>query len=312
MIPLSVSKHRDAKKWDYIYDLNNEIDILFLGSSHIFTAFNPNIIDSLTNLKSFNLGSNGQIINQTYYNLVEVLKYRNPSTIVLDVNTLIKETNSSAFIFQNLSGMNLSVNKLISFLNTIKNDRLINIALFTKERFNWKRLKLYYKTGFIPGNGVHFLLGQYKKIRWDTEFKNFEYNPNYNIEYRGYVGKKSNLSEDSFKTGLKNMIYNEVPYNFNIENLKYLNKIINLCEKNKINLILIKSPTIDYEGLNKYINKELISNYIEKYNIEYYNMTLFFDKLGLINNDFHNKTHLSINGSEKVSKLFSKFYDRDF
>ena len=44
-----------------------------------------NIIDSILNTNSFNLGSNAQVIIQTYFNLVEVLKYRVPKIILIDV-----------------------------------------------------------------------------------------------------------------------------------------------------------------------------------------------------------------------------------
>ena len=55
--PSLFKKHRDGQKWDYIYNPKNNLDILFMGSSYIFTGLNPIIIDSIIMKDSFILGS---------------------------------------------------------------------------------------------------------------------------------------------------------------------------------------------------------------------------------------------------------------
>ena len=56
----------DKLRWNQFYSLpSNKIDILFLGSSHAYRGFNPEIIDSMTHLNSFIVGSPS--LNSRYF-----------------------------------------------------------------------------------------------------------------------------------------------------------------------------------------------------------------------------------------------------
>ena len=56
IIPQIFEKHRDAQNWDFIYNKEYEIDIIYMGSSLTFTSLDPNVIDSIIGCNSFNLG----------------------------------------------------------------------------------------------------------------------------------------------------------------------------------------------------------------------------------------------------------------
>tara|TARA_B100000579_G_scaffold436924_1_gene464478 strand:+ start:183 stop:1112 length:930 start_codon:yes stop_codon:yes gene_type:complete len=270
-------QHRDAKKWNYIYNLDNNIDVLYMGSSHIFTSLSPNIIDPITNLESFNLGSNGQMIIQTYYNLYEVLKFRSPNLIVIDINAFLrkKDAPTLGYIYQNLSGMKNSKNKINSFLNTIDEKKYFEaLILFIKENYNWKRMKK----------------------REDVT-----------SQTKGFVSRKQKITIDDYNEQLSKRKTNN---NFDLselnENLFYLDEIISLCMKQNIDLLFFKSPTLLKIDLNTSLNEYFISK-SESKNIHYLNLGLFFEELNLNYLDYCDKAHLSITGSEKISKFFSNY-----
>src|SRR5690606_553524 len=61
------------------------IDIVFFGSSHIYTAFNPLVINKNCDLISYNLASDALLLPITDLVLNESLKYTKPKLIVLEI-----------------------------------------------------------------------------------------------------------------------------------------------------------------------------------------------------------------------------------
>ena len=305
-----ISKRRDAKKWDYIYSSNTEIDLLIMGSSYSYNSINPLIIDSLININSFNLGSPSQNIIQTYFNLLEVLKHKKLKVILLDVTTLMRIKSSSLSLkYINLSGMKFSKNKINSFLKDVNFNEYSNaLPIFLKERFNWKRLKFFYKIGFQHGNGVYAITGKWNKMRWQNNFNdNFEYDPNYVYKYKGYVFYKNILSEESYQN--KILTIDSSLYEISEINKEHLVQLIDECQKNNIKLILFK-PIILGGHFSKIIN---LNYYINKYSLQYYNLNHYMNDLNIIYTDFSdNNNHLSIKGAKKVSTLISNLLINDF
>jgi len=292
-LPNIFEKHRDGKNWDYIYNTENKIDVLFMGSSLIFTSINPDIVDSIINQNSFILGSSGQNIIQSYYNLIEVLKYKKPHTIVLDVNSIIikREDQKTGLIYHNLSGMKLSVNKINSFLNTIhaNNNEKIDfssmsflkqydfiITLLTKERFNWKnKIK-----------GINS-----SKATTNNVFQN-----------RGFKKKESKISFEDYNSLLSQRDDIKIRQIVK-ENFYFLEKFIDTCNYNNINLVLVKTPTLLNEGVGSQLD-----HYIDGNNISYYNYELDFDIINFDKDDFYDEKHLSNHGANKFSYFFGKSF----
>ena len=292
-LPNIFEKHRDGKNWDYIYNTENKIDVLFMGSSLIFTSINPDIVDPIINQNSFILGSSGQNIIQSYYNLIEVLKYQKPHTIVLDVNSIIikREDQKTGLIYHNLSGMKLSVNKINSFLNTIysNNNEKIDfssmsflkkydfiITLLTKERFNWKNKIKTFSLNEEAGNNV--------------------------LQNRGFLKKKSKISFEDYNSLLSQRDDMKIRQIVK-ENFYFLEKFIDTCIYNNINLVLVKTPTLLNEGVGSQLD-----DYIDENNISYYNYELDFEIINFNKDDFYDEKHLSNRGANKFSHYFGKSF----
>ena len=62
----------------------NTIDVLFLGSSHTASGFNPQDLYNEYGIRGYNLGSNSQNLWVSYYWLREALQYQSPKVVVLD------------------------------------------------------------------------------------------------------------------------------------------------------------------------------------------------------------------------------------
>tara|TARA_Y100000590_G_C15470878_1_gene920115 strand:+ start:42 stop:929 length:888 start_codon:yes stop_codon:yes gene_type:complete len=281
-------KHRDAKNWEYIYKENYNIDILFMGSSLIFTSLDPNVIDQIIKYDSFNLGSSSQNIIQTYYNLIEVLKYREIKLIVLDVNTIITDDTKLGFIYNNASGMYFSKNKINSFLNTVNENSVSDIvdiselhtakewgnisSIIIKEAFNWKN---------------------------DIKSINKIFNVNENIiNTKGFLGKTKFISLEDYDKAKNKKI---VKKNISIKNQKYFDDFIDLCKNNNIELILLQTPVLEK------ITIDQLDYYIEKHDIPFYdfNFENDIDYSSYHYEDFYDEVHLSYKGAKKFSLIFA-------
>ena len=109
------------KRWEAFYKVpKNKLDIVFLGSSHSYTTYYPEMIDSSLKINSFNMASNSQQIDQLYFNLKEILKYQKPNIIFIELFSLAgnsRDNKGNWFVYDNLDGQKISLNKLDAILN---------------------------------------------------------------------------------------------------------------------------------------------------------------------------------------------------
>ncbi len=70
----------------------NTIDVIALGSSHMQYAFNPGYFYAETGYYSYVFGSVCQPFSESFYLLEEVLKTQHPETVVIDVFTLLPQS----------------------------------------------------------------------------------------------------------------------------------------------------------------------------------------------------------------------------
>ena len=288
LIPKIFDKHRDAKNWDYIYNSDYNIDILFMGSSLIFTSLNPYIVDPIIKYDSFNLGSSGQNIIQAYYNLVEVLKYRQIGLIVLDVNTIITEDVKAGYIYNNLSGMRFSENKINSFLNSVNKNSITDIIDASK-------LSMYEEWGNIASLIIK------EKFNWKNDIKSFNeiLNEDKNIiNTKGFFKREKFISLDDYN---KAKDKKSVGRNISLKNQNFFEDFINLCSENNIDLILLQTPVLEKRDIKD------LDFYTEKYSIPYYNFSFRNDKeyYDYKYEDFSDEMHFSTNGAEKFSIIFA-------
>ena len=81
----------------------------------------------------------------------------------------------------------------------------------------------------------------------------------------------------------------------------YLNKIVELCAENNVELILMKAPTLHPHWYEEWDEKMV--TYADKHDIRYYNFIDAIDEIGL---DFTQDTsdagiHLNVYGAEKFA-----------
>jgi len=269
------------KKANYFKSNAQNIEVLFLGSSHTQNAVNPNFID----ISSANLAFGGQdyqIDAALYFKYIDRLNKVNKVVIEMDYISLEKKNEDDYYRFLwYYKFYNINLNNF-KFYN--------KISLFAS--------KPSYFRGFLIKTLNPFnkkpIINEFGFIENDTD-----------------IFEKFNFDEKIiFETSLKRLknsgnIESIANYEFNKKILKFL---IADCINRNIQVIILKTPMYK-TYLNTYRNEKL-----QRKNV-FLDSLLSNEKIKVLDfetdvrfnvKDFKNDDHLNSEGAEKLSKLINE------
>lgn len=264
--------YQDAAMRD---SLSGSLDLLIVGSSHAFRAFDTEILDQELGCNSYNLACAMQTMRGRYFLLKEEVE-RNPvKTVVLEVsyNALTRNREQE--------GPEGDIYELARFSNPIDRVRYFFSTIYPSEYS-----KLYFDTLDRSSTAWEMLLrGQMKPYAC-----------------KGFQGLDANdmtiTAEEAEKLYHSDAL-NTVP---DADNLEYFEKCMNLCKEKGIRVILVVTPLsnrkiITASGLDTI--REWYQDRAAQYNCEMYDFNLIPTKLEdyPMNTGFYDTTHLSREGA---------------
>ncbi|MAP54380.1 hypothetical protein [Altibacter sp.] len=276
----------------------DEVDIFFCGSSHVFTAFNPEIIDKELHLNSMNLGSGAQNLETTAFLINEILEDYNPKLIVLDVfpgnNYHLNAPTAKGFQLEVFDNLENSVKKL-KYLRSLYSVREFPSVLSPtiRNHKDWND-RIFGKFDFIKENDV------------------------YN---RGFWNNNEVRLKDSDKQHYKN--FNSTRYSYDTirrsipKKVKdIIIKIDSIIKKHNKNLMFVSTPYLDWykdPNGNYYEFTTAIQRMSDSLDVPYLNFNKQYDSLPLDFSDFKDVAHVNAIGAEKVSQFFAGYIrEKDF
>lgn len=260
-------------------------DVVLLGSSHMHSGINPNVLWNKYGITSFNYGTGGQPVNVTYYLLKELLKKHTNPIVVVDLYYLgYTETyGKSGYIRYVLDSMKTSINKIEAVINTTP--------------------KSYWATYLFPFLRFH--------TRWkELNQEDFYYDYEKNYYTKGFSATQDMYGKDNksdpFVTGKA-----ELPP----ESKEYLMKIIELSKQEGFKLIFINSPydSSVTDAMPSWIKDSTkmfntVSDIAKENNIPFIDYNKKIDELNFdFKADMSNADHMNVWGSEKVSTLLGNY-----
>jgi hypothetical protein len=268
----------------------NSIDVLFFGSSHAASCFNPQEVYNNYGIRSYNLGCEQQNVMVSYYWLKEALRYQSPKIVVLDTYMLFEYHRYDALNTAEsctrmaMDAMKLSGVKLSAIKDICENDesQSFNSYIFKNIRFHTRWTSL---------------------TEQDFSFKNIETH----YELKGYAPLSTRYNNTSYAP------YSEYNTDDTAEMVplmqEYLDKMVDLCADNNIKLVLVKTPTTAW-SISKH---NTIIKYAEDNGIYFwdFNDKGIYDACGFVfSEDMHDNGHGNIWGAKKISiYLASQFYE---
>ena len=253
----------------------NSIDVLFLGTSHAYSAIDPMYIYEQSGITSFLLAGPGSRMDLSYLSLEEALKTQSPEVVVLDV-----------------SG--------IQFSGPADEARAHKVI----DQLPISKLKLEF--AFDNGNedlkplDVLFPFFRYHS-RWaDLKEKDFKYLTNdlKLINTRGHF-----VSYKNVPTGLP--YYEDMEWEITDRSLEYLKRIKDLCDEKGTKLLMIKVPAAVWHKVMSDCAQEIA----ETFGVPWLDLFFEVDEMGLdVATDYRDKTdHMNQWGAEKVSAYMIKY-----
>lgn len=285
-----------------LYENEENIDTLFLGSSHCFRAYDPELFTELTGKTAFNLGSSSQHFDTSYYLLREAAKYNDIKTVYLDMHYKFLFINKELrdLVQANIISdyMKPSLNKL-EFLTRVSGPEHYTNRMLPFRR-NWQKLA-----------DIPYLRDVWSKKQTEA-YKN--YDPIVN-EHQYYVGKGFVYSEeefdaesvtwwDKFPSAAEELNGDGAYTNSCIQN------IVEFCRENDIRLIFVTAPSFEkyldaiapYDAAYGYIK-----NMAEQYGVPYWDFNLCRkERLYLSDEYFLDVDHLNGKGAEAVTELLAR------
>ncbi len=281
--------------WHNFYKLEENIDCLYLGSSHVYCDINPDILDEKNGMNNFNLATSGQPLNNSYYLLKEAVRLNDIKQVYLEMYYFCSTGTDGDYTSQeaaswgwpNTDYMKLSMNKIDAFFH-----------FYSKE---------YYMDALFPFIRYREHLGENDWIKCVTDDKKTENYKDYicNIYSNkgfGYSDQElTNFWGSRDRTPEQMYITKDAEY--------YLRKIIQFCQKKGITLTLFSSPVYELQLISigdydNYVNG--VRSIAGEYGIEYYDFNLAKEEFFPIQDPtlFRDKQHLNTKGAETFTVFF--------
>ena len=272
------------------YDLEDDtVDVLFLGSSHAYSSFLPQVLYDEHGLTSYNLGMGNQNLVLNYFWLKEALKYQKPKVVVLEaVYAFFHEPITVDFMDsanqKSLNYMHWSLNRLeaIRALCEIEPEGYSygNFLPVFRYHDRWKDLhEEDFTVDEIEKNSN--LMGFSPAFRYYgniTDFEPFDVDPSLDPDDVG-------VEPEEMEPAL----------------LEYMDKIRELCEKEGIRLVLTVSPNTE-STIAQYVS---LRQYADEHGLEYYDFDLA-EEFAAMEYDFPkdnaDEEHPSFWGAQKVTR----------
>lgn len=281
--------HR-SKIFQGVYEDRDTYDVVLMGSSHMNSSINPNVLWNEYGITSFNYGTGGQPIDVTYYLLKEVLKkHKNPIVVVdLYYLGLAEEFGQEGYIRYVLDNMKFSINKIEAVVNSTPKDQWLSYLMpIIKYHNRWKEL----------------------------EKKDFKYDTSTTYYQKGFGAGREVYGKDTL-SDVKETKTAELPP----KTQEYLYKIIELSQEEGFKLIFTNAPhdytsTANMDTWHKepaqMFNK--VAEIAKENNIPFINYNNLFDEMGFdFKDDMYNEGHMNIWGSNKVSTHFGRFLKENY
>ncbi len=265
----------DTARWMEYRSLdNNEVDVLFLGTSHVYCGIDGMYIYGNSGITTYNISTSSERFDTAYLSLQEALKTQSPEVVFLDMSAIrFMDQAEESMLHWLLDQIPLSAEKIRYVLNCGNDDLTLLDALFPLFRFHsrWDELEqidFQYLTGNLELTVTRGHYITYETVATEIHF------------YEEAEGEEWNTITESARTSIT--------------------QIAELCAEQGIELLLFKIPVPEtwFEQ-----QSALCAELADELGVVFWDLSYEVDEIGLdTSEDFSDSvSHLNQYGAEKVS-----------
>lgn len=265
------------------YSEQKDFDVIFIGDCEVYENFVPATLWEKYGINSYIRGSAQQLIWQSYYLMEETLTYEKPDVIVFNVLALqYNEPQKEAYNRMTIDGMRWSPSKIKCIQASMLESENFIEYVFPLLRYHdrWNALepedfRYLFTTGQVGHNGYYMQVG---------------------VEPVVSVPEGKILGD----------------YSFGENAFRYLDKMVELCEKEEVELVLIKAPSLYPVWYPQW--EEQVVQYAQDHDLKYINFLDCTEEIGL---DYSRDTydaglHLNLYGATKLTDYFGAWLVEEY
>ena len=264
------------------YDEVKDHDVVFIGDCELYENISPAVLWEEYGINSYIRGSAQQLIWQSYYLMEDTLKYEKPDVIVFNVLSMkYNEPQKEEYNRMSIDGMKWSMSKVNNILASMTEEESFIDYVFPLLRYH---------------------------SRWsELTSEDFE-----------YLFKRDKVSFNGYYMRVDVRPAENVPggrvladYKFGDNAYYYLNKMVELCKENDVELVLVKAPSLYPYWYEEW--EVQMEDFAAEHGLKYYNFLENIEEIGL---DFTLDTydaglHLNLSGAEKMSMYFGQILQEE-
>lgn len=289
----------------YMDELGESYEVQAYGSCHCYTSFDSLYFKNTYGLTAYNMANAGEILPSTYLRMAERFESDKPKVALVEVWGLnpyeTYDTTERIFSYYmpvNVERVPLSLRKL-EVIHDFDSLSLLedNIPLFKyKERI---------ENGEITELDFHYSFQKTRELseKWIGDEMLLR------LINSGYKKNPSPLSDPNFSNGMTAAEYNELQavvadddvLEPEADIVKYVDKIIDLCEQSGVPLIIYRAPYISTE--NELRKSNWLAQHCAERGVLYIDTEKEIDFVA--EEDFEDYYHLNESGARKVTELLA-------
>lgn len=268
---------------EYYEEENKDFDVIFVGDCEVYENFSPAELWQEYGINSYIRGSAEQYIWQSYYLLEDSLRYHIPKVVVFNIQSLqFGESQSEAYNRMSIEGMKWSKSKIGAINASMKDEEHFLDYVFPLLRYHsrWSDLST---------DDVTYM--------WDSP----------SVSFNGYFMRVDTKAAENVPIGRP-----LADYSFDENAWKYLDMMRELCEKNGIQLVMIKAPSLYPYWYPEY--DEQVVAYANEYQLPYINFIGLADEIGIdyLTDTYDAGLHMNLSGAIKLSDYLGKILVEEF
>ena len=223
--------YHEKQQWDSFYEFTetNDVDVLLVGNSHLYTGINPNHLSCILGSNCFILASPGTTVTDSFYALKEGLSRCNPKVVVVETYGI------SATKIKELTGGNLT-----SEFRSFSSRKNIFRKLFSMPFLFSVDNYLSALSASIRGHDM--LFRDPDLIKRNLVGENIPYRTN-SLNLGRYTRFATGISDETEKQyDEKGPVVDGNGFRVNKENYLTVRRIEKLCDKRGIDLVFLTLP----------------------------------------------------------------------
>ena len=292
--------------WEEFYDLpKDSLDLIFIGSSHSYCSFDPELIDEDLGTNSFNFGSPLQYADSSYHVFKEVLKYQKPKAMVFEIYWGIIENgfdlNQADIVINAIDRKDFELDFIMdAFPPNEIGKYLLKPVRYQKDAFNYWNKNLKEKLE--------------EKLEEDKEAEVTEVREGVSYHKgKGFIYSDQVITEEESHESNHFKGFDGRKWDFDSGQKVYIERMVELARENDIEVVFVTAPiaNVSMDYIQNYdALHDKIADFASGLDVDYRDYNIVnMEKNLLENENFRDNSHLNYSGVEIFTEDFTSWYE---